>query len=241
MSYDELEMHLLMFFSRKERLSPQRVIEELELLERLWQGESTIQEAMQLQHKIGSLLTTIHNRGQNPELKEGTNWTPLNKWKHGTSVVHEFEVPRRMVVEIDGLLFEGSKLGGKNKTLVRWSGNPEDHALSVTTIPDSLCDYLFMRFIELLDNLPLTAIRRCPECGSYFVHFSKRMRTNCSNKCSARRGARNRREKMKAENPEAYQEELKRSAGRARKSYEKRIDRGKPARRPYKHIIEEEK
>jgi hypothetical protein len=88
---------------------------------------------------------------------------------------------------------------------------------------------------RLLEDVPVNVFHKCPECQKWFAHFNKREKRFCSNQCAARHGVRKSRAELKNGNPDKYEEELKAGATRARKSYEKHIERGKPERRPYKH------
>jgi len=86
--------------------------------------------------------------------------------------------------------------------------------------------------------------QKCPECDRWFIHINKRKKIYCSNNCAARVGARNRRIKMREKNPLKYEEELRKGAKRARKTYEKNIKKNTPnakiTRKPYKYITEED-
>lgn len=100
-------------------------------------------------------------------------------------------------------------------------------------------DTLLIHFIQALNGIPLGAIRKCTECGNWFLHVSKRVKLFCSNKCAAKKVSRERRERLKKESSEAYNQELKNGAKRARKSYEKKVrgktPKAKIERRPRKH------
>ena len=100
-------------------------------------------------------------------------------------------------------------------------------------------DTLLIHFIQALNGTLIGAIRKCPECGNWFLHVSKRVKRFCSNKCAAKKVSRERRERIKREGIEAYNQELKNGAKRARKSYEKKVKRKIPMakieRRPRKH------
>lgn len=99
----------------------------------------------------------------------------------------------------------------------------------------SLEDSIIFNAARLMENVPASAFHRCPECKKWFAHFSEREKRFCSNKCAARNGIRKSRAELKDQDPEKYEEELRAGAARARKSYERTIERGKPARRPTKH------
>ena len=100
---------------------------------------------------------------------------------------------------------------------------------------DSMEDALRFRVARILEGVPIDVFHECPECSRWFAHFSERKKQFCSNKCAARYGVRKSRAELKNENPEKYEEDLRAGATRARKSYERTVESGKPARRPYKH------
>jgi len=81
---------------------------------------------------------------------------------------------------------------------------------------------LLLVFLRNISGLQTKCIKQCGECGEWFFHFSKREKFYCSNKCAARKGNRERRVRLKEENPEASGKELSENAQRARKSYERK-------------------
>ena len=78
---------------------------------------------------------------------------------------------------------------------------------------------LLLAFLQALSDIPVDNIRACPECDRWFPHFTRRVRTFCSNGCAARNLTRDRRAKLKANNPIKYKQMLSDNAERARKSY----------------------
>jgi len=94
------------------------------------------------------------------------------------------------------------------------------------------------QFLTSFNGLPLRALRKCPMCGNWFLHLSKRGREFCSNKCAARKTSRERYERLKSD-PESYKRELEQSKERAHKSHlrRKKAEHGpnvKVERRPRK-------
>ncbi len=87
---------------------------------------------------------------------------------------------------------------------------------------------LRFHLLQLLDGVPLSIFRRCPECGAWFVHTSKREKIYCSARCAARNATRKSRERLKSRDPKRYAEMLKKGAQRARKSYVKRVQEEYP-------------
>jgi hypothetical protein len=98
---------------------------------------------------------------------------------------------------------------------------------------------LIIHFINSMAGLLPASFRQCPECKNWYIHTSKREKIFCSNKCAARKVARERRQRKKKESPEEYEKELRENAKRARRSYEQNVEYGKPARRPYKYKEED--
>lgn len=84
-------------------------------------------------------------------------------------------------------------------------------------------DTLLYYFFRSLEGLPLKAIQSCIECGSFFIHTTKRKKIFCSNKCSMRKANRDRRKRIKEKDKDKYEHELAEGKKRAQKSREKRI------------------
>lgn len=87
---------------------------------------------------------------------------------------------------------------------------------------------LIYHFIRSLHGAKLSQIKQCPECGQHFLHTTKREKTFCSNLCAARKGARDRRAKLKQETPQKYQEILEQNKERAHRSYVKKVQKKHP-------------
>lgn len=103
---------------------------------------------------------------------------------------------------------------------------------------------LTYHFLRSLHGAKLSQIKLCPECGQYFLHTTKRDKIFCSNLCAARKGARDRRAKMKEDAPDKYQEILKQNKERAHKSYVKKVQekhpKAKVERRPRNPEVDQE-
>lgn len=95
---------------------------------------------------------------------------------------------------------------------------------------------LFLIFARCLHQVSWRVFRKCEGCGHWFVHVTKREKKFCSNLCAARSANRARRKRQK--DTKAYEKELERNAGRARKSYVRKIKGSsniKVQRRPTKY------
>jgi predicted anti-sigma-YlaC factor YlaD len=92
-----------------------------------------------------------------------------------------------------------------------------------------------LAFLHALDGLIIGHIRNCPECYQWFLHTSRKAKRYCSTRCANRKAVRDRRKRIKLEDPETYEKELRKNAERAREYYESKIERGKPERRPWKY------
>ncbi len=113
--------------------------------------------------------------------------------------------------------------GGSENLCKRWAkGALDNSSLRLLVWASDEAEALEYLFLKLLDGLPLSALRQCPECGNWFVHVSERERVFCSSKCAAKKASRERYQRIKTESPELYEEERKKGAKRARKSYEGR-------------------
>ena len=94
------------------------------------------------------------------------------------------------------------------------------------------------RFLESFDGLPLKALRRCPMCGNWFLHLSKREREFCSNTCAARNYSRKKTASLK-QDPPSHEEELDKKSDKNHESYKDSVHKIHPnadvkrrARRP---------
>lgn len=63
-----------------------------------------------------------------------------------------------------------------------------------SSAPEDL-DALKYKFVLALDGIPISSVRKCPECKSWFIHTSKRERIFCSNKCASKSSNRDRYQK----------------------------------------------
>lgn len=99
--------------------------------------------------------------------------------------------------------------------------------------------YLLYIFLEALDGLELNRCKRCAECNQWFFKLSNHKRIFCSNRCAAKKGAKNKRAHLKESDPEAHKQYREKGAERARKSYKKKVKKIHPSakvdRRPTKH------
>jgi len=78
-----------------------------------------------------------------------------------------------------------------------------------------------LNFASLLDGLPVGAIRKCEECGRYFVNISLRDKIYCNPKCTWKALSRRRRERLK-KHPRKYEVYLKKQREIMRLKYEEK-------------------
>ena len=111
-------------------------------------------------------------------------------------------------------------VGQKNS----WEIPFDECKISTTSLyQDEIMRVLESRFYNAANNLPVNALRQCFECEHYFVHTSKREKIYCSNKCAAKKNARDKRAELKKEKGHEYKQVLADGRKRAKKSYAKRI------------------
>ena len=79
---------------------------------------------------------------------------------------------------------------------------------------------VMLQFDDALDGLPRNAIKKCPECGNFFAHLSRKEKDYCSPKCAYKFLSRKRREELK-KHPKRYKAYLKKQRESMRKVYEK--------------------
>lgn len=71
--------------------------------------------------------------------------------------------------------------------------SPDEEALND---PDYLLNNAKRTFYLVLDRLPNGSIKKCAECGRFFLHLHKKPKMFCSQKCASRASARAHREKV---------------------------------------------
>lgn len=99
------------------------------------------------------------------------------------------------------------------------------NVIRVQFSPDNNKDALIFHFLRAIDDLPLTAIRQCPECKKWFAHLSRREKEFCSNKCAAKKTSRQRYQRVKESDPEAHESVLVNSRKRASNSYHRKMEK----------------
>ena len=84
---------------------------------------------------------------------------------------------------------------------------------------------VMLQFDDALDGLPRNALKKCPECGNFFAHLSKKEKDYCSPKCAYKFLSRKRRDELKR-HPQKYKAYLKKQRESMRKVYEKKQRKG---------------
>jgi hypothetical protein len=173
-----------------------------------------------------------------------TVWTPRKKFRF-QSFISEFKTfatLRLQVPAYSGLNVKTENKGKKNEeTYYRIDkSNFQEANFHFSFLSKSEKKSFLIVFCQNLEGVPIKSLRRCTNCDNWFLHISKREKKFCTNKCAASYLGRLRREKLKLENSEVYQKELREGAKRARKSYEKKKKKEirnniKIARRPTKY------
>ena len=69
---------------------------------------------------------------------------------------------------------------------------------------ESIQDTIIYFFFQAVGDLPLSALKRCPECRGWFVQTSVRERVYCSSRCATKKGNKDRYQdkKKKKESPQ---------------------------------------
>lgn len=81
---------------------------------------------------------------------------------------------------------------------------------------------LQLYFCIVLEGAYFGSFKKCIECGTLFVHTSKRKRLFCTPQCAMRKANRDKRKSIKEHDPVEYKKELVEGRKRAKKSYRKR-------------------
>lgn len=146
----------------------------------------------------------------------------------------------RCEIEGSGLLGINQVERSENVVVVE---NIEDRKIKTGVVPVKRKGYLVdLEFViyESLNGVPLRALKKCPECERTFLHTTQIKKMYCSNRCAARAGVREKRQKIKQEGGGAYEKALRSGAMRAKKSYNASVPYGTPASQPRKHKPEED-
>jgi hypothetical protein len=81
---------------------------------------------------------------------------------------------------------------------------------------------LLLYFCIVLEGAYFGSFKKCIECGTLFVHTSKRKRLFCTPQCAMRKANRDKRKSIKDHDPDKYKKELAEARKRAKKSYHKK-------------------
>jgi hypothetical protein len=157
-------------------------------------------------------------------------WLPVPLFREtsiAAPLAGNFTVQARIVAEENSWVSEYG--GSEPNELHYWQEGSLDNAvIRTSTVADSHEDTFKYQFLRALDGLPLGALRQCQECKRWFLHFTKRKRSYCSNKCAARKGRRERWKQIKETGGEIYESVLAKSRERAHDSYERKVRKNHP-------------
>ena len=84
-----------------------------------------------------------------------------------------------------------------SKAYSRWDPEWRKNGEIIVKSRISLKNGLLVAFLKSINGLPPDAFRLCPACDRWYFHLSKRERKYCSEKCTKKMQARNRRAKEK--------------------------------------------
>jgi len=141
-------------------------------------------------------------------------------------------------IETPVIDFDDPKISGDTAEDYQWRLNRDvanNTEIRISYKAASIEDTFVYHFFLAVEGMPLRYFLQCPVCGKYFFNPSNRKKIFCSGNCRATKGMRDMRQKMKTENPEAYEAEKRAGRNRARRSYVNKVKHGKPARRQYKY------
>lgn len=111
----------------------------------------------------------------------------------------------------------------ESRLMTRWEPGALDKAIfQLRTLAPKDEDHLLYRFLQDLNWVPRSSLKECKECGGWFVHTSHRERKFCSNRCAAKKANRVRYRRLKADNPDVYENEKEKGRERSKKSYNER-------------------
>jgi len=83
-------------------------------------------------------------------------------------------------------------------------------------------DTLLLYFYIALQAISISPLKKCSECGTPYVHITKRKRIFCSPQCAMRKANREKRKHVKEHAPDEYEKEKAAGRKRAKKSDRKK-------------------
>jgi len=135
-------------------------------------------------------------------------------------------------LKVEGLRYDQKTENGGFKKFRVKQESFKDAIISISYVSpiEAEASLFLSNFIRLIDGVPVTAFKKCLECGKWFVNLTKKERIYCSNNCAATKRQREGRlelnKKVADGDHEAIKKreiELEKSRARARKSYEKKV------------------
>jgi hypothetical protein len=204
-----------------------------------WERDGKLEKC---QMKLKDFFETIKN-SIDKTIAAKKEWMPQKKFRFGHNFA-SFETNIKVTVQAivsAGVKWKIVNEGKKNEEVFHRIDGEElvKKRLHVSYYSINDEESLLMRFCQVLEGIPIESLRRCPECGNWFLHLSKREKVFCSHTCASRQDSRRRRQKIRKDDPKTYKEQLVQGAKRARKSYEKKQKAKNPkaiiGRRPTKH------
>jgi len=206
---------------------------------REWENGHNLEESQSyIRNFLNELISNIERY-----IAERSEWKPLDKLKRKStfSKIKTKGILRIQLPMTSGTVRKPRTTETKDEKSLYRINKKKMYEKKFRVIFDLQNDQesLLVAFCQNLERIPIGSLRKCPECSNWFLHLSKKVKTYCTNKCAARYGSRQRRQKLKMVNPDEYEFLLSKNAERARKSYEKRQrtinPNAKIARRPRKY------
>ena len=204
-----------------------------------WSQQSILD---QCQKKIKEFLENLYINIEE-SASSRSNFTIREKFKF-SSVLQKFEVRTNIKIQIPVTAGIEHRIVNENKDNEEWYHKVNKNKFyrsnfHISFESDNDEENFFLAFCFSLQGVTINSIRKCPECEKWYLHLSKKQKIYCSSQCASRFGMRTKRKKLKTENPDIHENYKKKSAKRARKSYERKMKKNNPkakiGRRPTKY------
>jgi hypothetical protein len=158
-------------------------------------------------------------------------WTPVEETDFFPSL-NRGDININFELKIEGLSYD-KKTGNENSKKYKLKKESLENAV-ISICYDAPAEaeksMVLYNFITLIDGVPISAFKNCPECGKWFINLTKKEKIFCNNRCAARYRQRERRLELnqKAANGDddaikKREAELEKARARARKAYVKKV------------------
>jgi len=170
-------------------------------------------EIKKLQQVLGHLVESIYERFENAKNHVDTHLSP-DRLDSLSSLARI-----KVTLDVEATIAAQRWTHGDGDDALWEKAQMEEATCKLKTEASNFEDAIKFQFLSSFDGQSLSALRKCPVCGNWFLHLSKRQREFCSQKCAAKKTSRVRYKRLKESDPASYEKELVEGRRRARKSH----------------------